>query len=142
MGEYVMNLNLAHVRNMLFRNRFEHEEQSMLEAVLEFSFKNNSPFYSLIKLCVENCLHDININDFKSAAQEIHFIHNFPLSIQNVSDWDEYHFYSIEMLSYFDLTEKYDRIKSYIFEIAISQKNIYESGISPKNSINDNIVHR
>lgn len=134
-----MNLNLAHVRNMLLRNRFEQEEQAMLEAVLKFSLENNSPFYSLIKICIKNCLHDLSMQDFKSAAQEIHFIHNVPLSIQDIPDWDEYHFYSVEILSYFDLTKKYNRIKLYIFEIAISQKKITDTGILPKRKVDERI---
>jgi len=119
------------------RNHFNEEEEMMLMDIVKFSLESNSPFYILIDECVKNCLYDVGLGDFESAAREINFIHNLPLSAVDVSNWDEYFFYAMEIPLYVEIAQKPHRLKSYIFDISLSQEKINENGILPKRRVDE-----
>lgn len=128
-------IDLAYIRNMLLRASFDDDSRNILYKI-KINCKNEmSPFESLISLCIENALSDIESGDFESAACEINFIHNLPFSVREIQTWDEKHFYSFELIQYLDGTKNHNRFKKYICEICKASQNIEKSQFLPKRSV-------
>lgn len=117
-------IELAHVRNMLIKNRFGNEEKKMLLYVDEIFAALKSPFASLISYGIKNCLSDIENEDYDAAIREINFIHNIPATEADFSRWNENYFYTMEIGVYLDGNDNYKRIKDYIRLICEGQGEV------------------
>ena len=111
-------IELAHVRNMLVRKKFGQEEIQMLSAVRSALHDNKTPFAEIILNGIDNCLVDVSKNDFDTAKFEINLIHNFPILEKDINNWDERHFYTVEMLTYLENVEDVSRIKKIILLVS------------------------
>jgi hypothetical protein len=105
---------LAHVRNMLLKNRFTEDERNMLLNIRKKVIYDNNKFAPLVLLAIENCLSDVN-TDMKKASIEINFIHNLPIT---GGKWDEEYFYNAELLGYIERINDLPRVKKVISVLA------------------------
>lgn len=102
-------IELAYIRNHLACNNFSEEDKKLLNEVKQKIIKLNTPFTEVALNAIKNCENDIENKDYKSAAQEIHLIHNF--TFNNVTSWNSDYFYKIELLSYIELNNDIQRLK-------------------------------
>ncbi len=110
-------IDLAFIRNALYDNQFTDQYLKTLLEVKETVKKNGNPYAGLINLCIDNAMTDIDAGDLTQAAEEINFIHNFPI-YENFHAWDEKHFFTIELLGYIEKSDNSKRIKQIIKEMA------------------------
>ena len=103
-------IELAHVRNMLFNNKFSKDEKDILLSIRNKVINDNNKFKSLVLLAIENCLEDAK-TDMKKAGIEINLIHNLPIT---ENKWDEEYFYTVELLGYIENINDVIRIKKVI----------------------------
>ncbi len=110
-------IELAYIRNELYRNKFTDEYLSTLLSIKELVRNNGNPYNSLISICIDFALEHINKNEFDQAAEEINFIHNFPID-NNFSAWDADHFFNIELLGYIEKNENTSKLREIIKKIS------------------------
>lgn len=110
-------IELAYIRNELYRGRITKEYLETLDDVKKIVIKNNNPYKGLIMLCIELAIESIQLKDYTLAAEEINFIHNFPI-YDDFSSWDQDHFFNIELLNYVEKNQDSAKLKNIIKEIA------------------------
>lgn len=113
-------IELAHLRNRLSSNFFQKNDEELLAIVKRRILSLNTPFNEIALKAIKNCEDDIKAGKLKSAAQEIHLIHNFPFN--NPKKWNSDYFYGSELLSYIEMTDNISRIKELIILLAKLQK--------------------
>ena len=96
---------------------FTNEYLETLNEVKKIVIDNNNPYKGLIILCIDLAIRNIELNDYKSAAEEINFIHNFPIK-DDLRSWDSDHFFNIELLGYIEKTQDSLKLRKVIKEIA------------------------
>lgn len=111
------SIELAFIRNELYKGVFLEEHKAKLQEIKDIIKTTNNPFSGLIQFCINNAINDVKIGAYRSAAEEINFIHNFPIE-SDFKNWDEKHFYTIELLGYIEKSENVERIKEIIKVIA------------------------
>lgn len=121
-----MLLEIAYIRNLLFNRQFDQDAQDMLTLAHELSIKSDGPFVKLIDSCIKNCLEDIRVEDFQSAAKELNFIHNLPINFLELKSWNENFFYEFEISNYLDDNDNSVRIRNYISLLSEAQHRIKE----------------
>jgi len=110
-------IELAFIRNELYKGQVTDEYLETLNEVKKTVMHNNNPYKGLIILCIDLAIKNIELNDYKSAAEEINFIHNFPIK-DDLSSWDSDHFFNIELLGYIEKTQDSLKLRKVIKEIA------------------------
>lgn len=110
-------IELAFIRNELYNNKFTSEYLDTLEDIKNTVKSNGNPYKSLIIFCIDLALEDITNNDFQQAAEEIHFIHNFPIQ-RDFDSWNSDHFFNIELLGYIEKNEDSAKLRKIIKRIA------------------------
>lgn len=110
-------IELAHIRNELYNGRITNEYLDTLNEVKKMVSTNNNPYGGLIIFCIDLAIKSIKVNDYKTAAEEINFIHNFPIK-DGFDSWNSDHFFNIELLGYIEETRDSVKIRQVIKEIA------------------------
>jgi hypothetical protein len=110
-------VELAYIRNELYRGHMSPEYLDTLNEVKKILIENNNPYAGLIILCIDLAIENINLNDYKSAGEEINFIHNFPI-YGDFNSWNQEHFFNIELLNYVEKNQDSIKLKKIIKEIA------------------------
>lgn len=118
-------IDLAHLRNQLSNNVFKENEEHLFEEIRTKVELYDSIFAKVILKGLGNALMDARQRNFESASREMQFIHNLPISDEELRGWDEKYFYTCELLGYLDTSQNQDRIKEYIILLAeVINKNM------------------
>lgn len=110
-------IELAFIRNELYNNRFASEYIYTLESVKNIVKSNGTPYKSLIVFCIDLAIEDIRKKFFHQAAEEINFIHNFPIQ-SDFNLWNADHFFNIELLGYIEKNEDSVKLRTIIKKIS------------------------
>lgn len=109
-------VELAFIRNELYKGKVIEEYLDTLSDVKNLVLSNKSPYDGLVSLCIDSALEYIKLNQYNQAAEEINLIHNLP--IHGEGEWDSDHFFNVELLSYIEKNGDSIKIRKVIKEIA------------------------
>jgi len=107
-------VQLAILRNKLLAKRFGEKEEAVLMNAKEHAGNWRSGFSDLVLFCLKNIEEDVLNQNFENASCEAQLIHNLPTTVDEVSSWDEKHFYLFELRSYLNKVNDLARVKGVI----------------------------
>jgi hypothetical protein len=107
-------------RNILFNDRVNDAVVSSLEEVLicwrEIEVDSSR---NILKYCIGEALQQIKQSKLTSAGRVLNLIHNLPLSLEGLNNWDLDYFISMELphfLEYFEEIHNSRDISLYVFQ--------------------------
>jgi hypothetical protein len=107
-------------RNILFNNKVNDTVISSLEEVLicwrEIEVDSSR---NILKYCIGEALQQIKQSKLTSAGRVLNLIHNLPLSLESLNNWDLDYFISMELpnfLEYFEEIHNPRDISLYVFQ--------------------------
>lgn len=107
-------------RNILFNNRVNDTVISSLEEVLscwrEIEVDSSR---NILKYCIGEALQQIKQSKLTSAGRVLNLIHNLPLSLDGLNNWDLDYFISMELpnfLEHFEEIHNSRDISLYVFQ--------------------------
>lgn len=116
--------DIKHLRNTLWTSKFSKQDQATMSEVIGKIDESNSPFKELILFALYNAKQDIDSGDFKVAAKELSLVHELPVDVDDIEDWDDAWFYKNQLGEYFDKNKNIERVKQVIDFLSISQKRV------------------
>lgn len=118
------NLSIAAIRNKLTHHRVDKPDLDELHRLISQMHTYNGPFSGLIASSLNACVRCIELDQFDDAAAELSLIHNLPTQHKSLVQWDEDHFYKIEVLRYLEVVSDPKRIRAVIQLIAQGQADV------------------
>ncbi len=115
---------LKHLRNTLWTSKFSKHDQKMMESVIEIISSSESPFKEMILFALHNSKEDIENSQFKIAAKELSLVHELPVDVDDIEDWDDSWFYKNQLGEYFDKNKNIERVKKVVDLLSIAQKGM------------------
>ena len=111
-------IELTILKNNLINERYGKADIQTISNETEKLKNWDSPFSEILMEGLNNIKQDVDNGNFKSAITEAIFIHNFPSDNEAINEWDQRHFYCIELPCYVREVEDYKRLRQMIRLIA------------------------
>jgi predicted metalloenzyme YecM len=106
------------LRNKLYHNHFSTDDLEMIYEVRREILGCESLFKEILLNCINNCIKDIDQNNFMLAFNELNFIHNLPFEKRRLYEHEEWTLIMLSLPSYLDKTESLERNKKIILLVS------------------------
>ncbi len=120
--------NLLLLRSRLASKRFDEKDKFHIELTREMIIQSNSLFKEILLNAINNSLEDASHENLKAAYNEINFVHNLPITEEELARWNARYFYMTELIGYIqrviEFHKDYKRIIKIVSLLAKAQERI------------------